>query len=126
MDKELLEQILPIVTKTKEGILKGIDFAQQQLPDLIKQIYVWYTCEYIGWLCFSVIGLVIGVLALKKFYAQVKAGGELMDGNPAWSIIGLIGTLIGIVGIPYAIVCLLQITLAPKVFLLHTIMSLGK
>jgi uncharacterized membrane protein YeaQ/YmgE (transglycosylase-associated protein family) len=127
MDKALLDQIVPIVEKTKEGILKGIDFAQQQLPDLIRQIYIWYTCEYIGWLIFSIIGLIAGIFSLRKFYNQTKKPNDFYDGNIGWMILGITGLLIGLFGIPYDIVCLLQINLAPKVFLLNVIKSvMGK
>ena len=37
----LLTEVLDIIQRTKEGVLKGLEYAQAQIPDLIKQFLNW-------------------------------------------------------------------------------------
>ena len=72
MDKELLKELLLIIEKTKEGILKGVEIAQEQMPNLIQQVYSW---EF----SISVIGICVGVamfIPLRWYHKLNKSSDE--------------------------------------------------
>jgi len=140
MNEKLLEQILPIVEKTKEGILKGVEIAQEQFPELIKQVLAWhFTISLIAWLtgilmliiCGFCLRNVINVVTTECDKDKDSAGGShSWDVHPTvklgFSIAGTIICLaIGIVNL-----CTfwnwLQILIAPKLFLIEYISNLIK
>lgn len=131
MNKEILEQLLPIVEKTKDGILKGIEIAQEHVPDLIQQIIAWelavgYICTIIGFV-FMVSIAIIWTILIKKD----KAINNLDDDTqnliyvPSF-IFTVIGGLTGILMFTTSIVKIVKISVAPKLFLIEYISNLIK
>jgi hypothetical protein len=119
MDKELLAQILPIVEKTKEGILKGVEVAQEQMPELIEQIIRWH---FVRSLMVFIVGLIFAIgIPIACYWTNKEHN---LDGVP---YIGLI-----LMFVPFMIWDLangfvwLQILIAPKLFLIEYISSLLK
>ncbi len=115
MNKELLAQILPIVEKTKAGILKGIEVAQQQVPDLIDQIYRWE---------FSVgcIGIVIGVLFIVIPIRWVKFLNKMTEEDSVPAFMGWVLPMgIGAVVFFINLMKCMKIIIASKLYLIEYI-----
>jgi len=122
MDKELLEQILPIVEKTKEGILKGVEVAQEQMPELINQIYAWrFTISLLGFLLgllLIIATFIIPIILYKKLKVAEEEGCGLV----------FLGYMLIV---PFTAICVenldwLKILTAPKLFLVEYISNLIK
>ena len=125
MNEELLKQLIPIAEVTKEGILKGVEIAQQQVPELINQILVW---------CFikSLFSFIIGVCCLVSLiwlFRLAPKWWKEANYNPTFKTIfsimwGIIGTIGGIIGITDWI--WIKILVAPKLFLVDYLTNLIK
>ena len=122
MNKELLAQILPIAEKTKEGILKGIEIAQQQMPDLINQVLAWnFIISLLGCL-FGLICFILMVWVCKKWLFTTE---WLNETNAGSGVAGLflitISLFIFILNHTW-----IKILVAPKLFLIEYISNLIK
>lgn len=116
MNEKLLNELLPIVEKTKEGILKAIEMLQVQFPDLIKQIYAWETTV-------SIIGIVIGLLLIIIPSFFVKRINQI-DKDNRDTVFKAIYILSWIISIPFIIpniMKIVQIIVAPKLYLINYI-----
>ena len=103
MNKEMLEQVLPIVEKTKEGLLKGIDIIYQELPELINQILIW---EF----SIGIIGILVGLLIFGFILFTVKIKNFWKDGE-----IFVLGNLF----FWLSLIKVIKIYVAPKLYLLN-------
>lgn len=119
MKEEIIREVAGM---TKEGILQGIDILQQEVPELIQQIYRW---EFtIGAFCFL---LGIGLsFAAKKFFSLAK-GDELsydMEFVYYTSVIvcGIAGTAMSLCNA----IKMLKIVVVPKLYLVNYIFDLVK
>jgi hypothetical protein len=124
-DKELstLDQILvdtikkssdasgEIYNATKMALIKGIDFAETQIPDIIEQFLLWHLAESIVW-------LVVGILFFSgALYLAIKYWRELQECivlNVAVIVISSITIIRQTLDIVYILV-------APKVYIMEYI-----
>ena len=128
MNKELTEHLVPIIEKTKEGILKGIEVAQEQCPEIIEQLLAWKFIESILGTGIAITAVFLGILSVK---IGIKKGGlvEWRDEEALrfvpFLILGVSSSVIGslailVPGIPNWV----QILVAPKIYLLEYISGL--
>ncbi len=127
---QLLKEALDIIQKTKEGVLKGLEYAQAQIPDLIKQFLNWELTVGIILMIFGVIIFVVGWhlwdKALKKADKRVKELKETDGWDDATAGLALSGWVGMILGFPFLFFNLLkvaQIAVAPKLFLVKWLMA---
>ena len=133
MNKEIMAQILPIVEKTKEGILKGVEIAQQQVPELIQEILKWNFTVSLVWFIVGVIGMSVTIYCLirilKTLHSELKKDMTDLSEEGAYNFsifipTGIVAFLFGCnVFVNYE---WLQIMIAPKLFLIEYISNLLK
>lgn len=124
MKDEIIKEVMGM---TKEGIMKGIDVLQREVPELVHQIFAW---EF----TVSIIGIVIGVALLipiwmsvsKKYRKRISDYVYAKDLEPLHYIglflCGLIGFLMTICNLMKA----LKIIITPKLYLVNYIFGLMK
>jgi len=123
MNKELLQEFLPIVTKTKESILAGIEVLEKQVPQVVNEIFKWESS-------ISVIGIVLGLIFIIIAIIIVKNWKKLWaiaydKDNELGLAIGLI--ILSITGITmfiYNTCKMINILVAPRLYLLNYISGL--
>lgn len=138
MNEKIAEQIVPILEKSKEGIIKGIELAQEQFPQLIEEIVRWN-------LAFHLIWFLVGLAAIIPLVKCFKKVTRVMDrefkededhGDHSWNMnscsemaLGLTGTfaflLVSLVNIPMHLVWL-KILVARRLFLIEYFANLLK
>ena len=126
MNNELLAQLLPIIEKSKEGILKGIEFAQEQVPVLVQQILAWEFWHNLiltlgGVLCFIIIGW--GLTFCLSLHKKKKQENKYYESVDIWAPFTILATSFFILGV--ALFCsifkVVKILVAPNLFLLEYI-----
>lgn len=122
------EQLAEILKKGLEAAEKTGSFVVEQAPDLIQQLIVWKTCEYILLILISV-GL---ILSIKKWYnSAIKRYGDFDDFIDSVEFVGF--SIYSIIVIPifgialfHSFFNLVQILLAPKIWLIEYATNLIK
>lgn len=122
------EQLAEILKKGLEAAEKKGNFVVEQAPDLIQQLIVWKTCEYILLILISV-GL---ILSIKKWYnSAIKRYGDFDDFIDSVEFVGF--SIYSIIVIPifgialfHSFFNLVQILLAPKIWLIEYATNLIK
>ena len=121
MNKELMEQLLPIIEKTKEGVLRGVELAQEQMPELIQQLLLWHGIKSFLFFLLGVVilvgtGILLKIIIPKTrwnepevvcymfFIFPIVSGFTVVLGNITW----------------------LKVLVAPKLFLIEYISNLIK
>lgn len=120
LNDKIMEQLLPIVERTKEGIIRGVEIIQEQAPEVVSEVLKWnFTISLIACIC----GIILAFLAIpiyktvnKLVDGTVDDGMQLLAGAPL--IIGLVVTFVNLNW--------LKIAIAPKLFLIEYIMNLVK
>ncbi len=120
MKEELMAQVLPILEKTKEGILKAVEIVQAEMPELIQQVLAWnFTISLIGCIVGWVI-FVLGICLFQLIHKEVKDTSD--NGCQAISLALLVpGLLMGVLNLTW-----LKIAIAPKLFLIEYVTNLIK
>jgi hypothetical protein len=116
MNEELVKHLIPLVDMTKEGILKAIDVAQTQVPDLIKQLFAWEIA--VAWM--GIIGSILGLGVMLYIGWRIYKNTE--DSFAFHS--ALIISIVPICIIGSEIAKLVKIYVAPKLWLMQYIMGL--
>jgi hypothetical protein len=123
MIKEQLQQeLLNIIQLSKEGVLKGIDLAQQQAPDLIKQILTYNL--YVRWIECIIVGfLFLLTLCITIYYLIRNIKNKYSDADDYFSIVwmSLLPMIFSLIFFYLSLPNLIQIYVAPKLFLLEYI-----
>ena len=119
--KETDQQLAYILKKGLEVAEKTGNFVVEQAPDLIQQLIVWKTCEYIFWILISIAFL----FSIYKWYkSAMKRYDDLdnfIDETEFLAFFTYSITVILILGIAlfHGFFNLLQILLAPKIWLIE-------
>lgn len=121
---QLLNETLEIIRSTKEGVIKGFQYAYNQLPDIIAQFLSWEFYNRLIWVLIGVTLLIIGTvgyLRLAKFVRSTHdrkrdyGGAEFFLGVSFW----LIGASIALTHLFQ----LVKIVVAPKIYLIQWILA---
>ena len=122
------EQLAEILKKGLEAAEKTGNFVVEQAPDLIQQLIVWKTCEYILLILISV-GL---ILSIKKWYNWAIKRYEYFGDFTGevefivFSIYSIFVILVFGITLFNSFFNLIQILLAPKIWLIEYITNLIK
>lgn len=88
MNEEIVKQIIPVLEKSKEGIIKGIEIAQEQFPQLIEEIIRWNLAFHLIWFLVGLAAIIPLVKCFKK--AMRVLGQELKrdkdEGAHSWDV----------------------------------------
>lgn len=152
MNEQLQQALTAILNKTMSGVDAGVSFLSSEIPDVIHQLLIWKLAE--AALLFSVFSVVaiLGVAALRKSFGPIKAhsrGSSLYYGNSGndlekegkrlmaenssalpfaifGSIFGVLALLVFAINGTQQLAKILQIWLAPKIYLIEYAASLAK
>lgn len=119
MNKEILEQVFPVVEKAKEGLLAAIEGLQTQCPLLIKELLWWEGVKWGLWAVLFTVAFVLGLLFWRRFCRWVFADNAVVF--TAYAAILFIAAPVG------ALCCtvpLIKVIIAPRLFLLEYVMRL--
>lgn len=120
------EAIAKVLETALNGLQKTGEFVVEQAPDLIRQLLLWNTVEYILFLVFGLMFLIGGPLTARKVW-KMSAGSDAYDKGGYYACTALsaiIGVMAGVPLVIHNLCGLLKITLAPKIWLLEYAASL--
>jgi hypothetical protein len=112
MNEELAKHLIPLVDLAKDGVIKAVEIAQAQLPDLVKQIFAWeITVAWLG-IAVCMIAFSIGIIS---WVVGQKTGWD----NEGILTFTVFFTIMPSIWIWCPIVKLLKIYVAPKLWLMN-------
>ncbi len=145
INEQLQTALSEMINKSVDGIESSVAFMQQELPDVIEQLLMWYMVKGLMWVVFGFVLILLTAAFWKKVYAcKPNKDGE---SNWAWSteslyrskIVSLdeftlfaggtasfISLLVGIPVILVNIVEPIKIWIAPKIWLIEYAAQLVK
>lgn len=123
MNEQLQQALATIITKTMQGIDSGVSFLGSELPDVIQQLLIYKA----AWAGVEAVLLTVFVgmyIAFWRFYSKAENGfwKSFGDPEPPTIVIGVIGgflSIVFVVGIIADIQTIVQIWLAPKIYLIE-------
>lgn len=114
--KDIVSQVL---LKSIEAVQNGAEWVKGQIPDVLTQFMQWQLAYHTIW---GLVALIVTILLMILLVNAFKS-----DGWDDAALFGLIfSTLISIVFFMYHLFCVVEIKIAPKVFLLEYAASLIK
>ena len=126
--KETDQQLAEILKKGLEAAEKTGNFVVEQAPDLIQQLIVWKTCEYI----FLIIISIAFMFSLYKWYKSAMKRYDDFDGfyikteSFIYGVYAIVVILIFGIALFHSFFNLIQILLAPKIWLIEYAANLIK
>ena len=126
--KETDQQLAEILKKGLEAAEKTGNFVVEQAPDLIQQLIVWKTCEYIFWILISIAFL----FSVYKWHKSAMKRYDDFDGFCdkieffIYCIYAIVVILIFGIALFNSFFNLIQILLAPKIWLIEYATNLIK
>ena len=126
--KETDQQLAEILKKGLEAAEKTGNFVVEQAPDLIQQLIVWKTCEYI----FSILISIAFLFSVYKWYKSARKRYGVLDNFidktefELFSIYSIVVILIFGIALFNSFFNLLQVLLAPKIWLIEYATNLIK
>ena len=119
------EELQNALTEILRGVLSAKDFVLAELPEVVTQLLTWKMYESIIWFIFGIISIIIVIVVNCKTFKQswkitVEVGAPAILANIIGSVIALIA-ISSIMNLDW-----LQITVAPKVYLIEYVASLAK
>jgi uncharacterized membrane protein len=121
----LNDALVDIIQKTQGAVESGVSFLSQQIPEVIQQLLMWKLVESIVLLVvglIAVVAYIVAVMAAVKYDSVVYAGDTTFPTALFGSFIGLTGAILGI----FSVLEILQIYIAPKVWLIEYAAHLAK
>ena len=119
---KVLEEFLPVLKKTKENLLKGIDLAEKECPELIKEIVRWKIVDNLYQAGLSLL-VVCGTTPIFIF------GGKQVEDDFGWALVIALTSALDII-LCVTIACcinnILKVLIARRLFLVEYITNLFK
>ena len=127
----ILEQTLvDTINATKQGITAGIDFASNQIPDVIQQLLMWKLAENILFAFVFVLCIIFYLVVMTKAWNIYQAKSERERNEGFLVLFGAFGGVFLFIMPAIALVVhlkeILQITIAPKIYLIEYVSNLIK
>lgn len=124
MNKELLDQLLPIAEKAKEGVFGAVEFLEQQAPEVINELLWWKGITSFLWWAAAVVFIVVYAVCAKRLWEWIDK-----QNDTDATMVGLI--LSAVTLIPAAIslfvnTAWLQILIAPRLYIIEYVGKLLK
>lgn len=117
----------------RKSLEEGKDFVLDQAPDIVRQIVLWRRAELALLLVVAVLGLVVGVVGLRKFWRLGRSA------DPRWNFTTCVDPLaqIGVfvccvvivtasIGLLFDALATVQVWLAPKTYVLEYLTKLWR
>lgn len=125
---EAEQLLIDSIKGIKSGVSQTIDFAKEQVPDVIYQLVLYKTILYGFWLTVGILSLVLAFFVGKKVYKEtLKSYKEAHEGVIVLGgVFVIILSIYGVTSIGCYMSNFIQITFAPKVWLLEYAASLLK
>lgn len=123
MNEQLQQALAAIITKTMQGIDSGVSFLGSELPDVIQQLLI-YKAAWAG-VEAVMLSVFVGLyIAFWRFYAKADNGFWKSCDDPEaptifFGVIGGFLSVVFVVGIIVDIQTIVQIWLAPKIYLIE-------
>lgn len=115
--------LVDIIQQVSGGVKQGVNFLQQEIPDVVKQLLVWKLCEALVMMVFCLLLTTSYIICVVKLWDHHSAD-EFM---PPLLVLGGIFLLAPtLFGVGASILTALQIYIAPKVWLIEYAASLVK
>ena len=121
--------LLEIVTSTKEGIAKGVDFAMEQAPDVCHQLLAFKMWEHGIWVfvfTFPLLAFLVFLLFMRKRWRALdfdtEAGATAICASILWAFVSLIISGFAI----HEAIALIKVVVAPKLYLIEYLSALVK
>jgi hypothetical protein len=119
----LNDALVDILTQVTAGVKQGVMFLQGQLPDVVKQLLQYHLYYNLTVMFLIVVGIAIGSFAELWLIRQYKKGRSYYSDWEAptfiFGILLAIGAVFGIITFVATLLETLEITLAPKVWLIE-------
>lgn len=117
-----------IYDASKSVLAGGIDLVKNQAPELVTEFLKWKFTEALIWtiggLILFIFGAIVSFISIKKlFFCPTKSNEEYI---PVLIFLGLLPVLIGCIGFFYHIFTIIQIWIAPKIYLIEYIADIIK
>jgi hypothetical protein len=107
--------LFDIVSSTKEGIAKGVDFAIQQSPDLVNQLLRWNLVSNISWfVIFLGLDCVLGYVDYRFITYPIDSDGKFFGST----LISILIIVFSFIAVNFALDAV-KILVAPKIFLVE-------
>lgn len=134
MSEQLQNALVDLLTKATSGTDTATAFLSAELPEVVQQLLVWKLAEHSAKLVFALVSLLCALLFFIRFAREYQRGAPTGEGNffhdgTTYSPVttqGIIGSvLFAILAIPAVlslcsnVLTVLQIWLAPKIFLIE-------
>lgn len=128
INTNLQDALSLVIGKTMQGVDASVDFLQQEIPDVIYQLILWYGVKSAVTALFAIIGIILLVVSGKKLVSYIAknykewgdeavAIGGMFIGIP--SVCTYLFALYRVWEVCYTnLMTALQIWIAPKIFLL--------
>lgn len=152
MNEQLQQALTAILNKTMSGVDAGVSFLSAEIPDVIHQLLMWKLAEACLLLAVFTAVAILGGVAIRKSYVPVKRhmrgsslyygnsgndlekeGKELMAENAGAMPFAIFGLIFGVIALfvfavngTQKVAVILQIWLAPKIYLIEYAASLAK
>jgi hypothetical protein len=133
MNEQVMKALTDMLTLSAEALKSGAQMAQQELPIVVKEYLAWGMAEAITW---ATIGMIIVLLCAligwksrKHFVAKnaTSSSGHYYDGDIVACWFAQSGvSLIGIVMVIVNGRTIIQIAVAPRVYLIEQISAMVK
>ena len=118
MNKELLEQLTPLVDLAKDGIFKAVEVAQEQFPILVEEILKWEFTSSLIWCLMSIPFLIGAIYGTIQAYKICKRE-DMWDFMPFCIFMYVPGVMMVAFNMSW-----LHILVAPKLFLFKYLTNL--
>lgn len=114
MNEKLENTVNEILQKSIDAATQGAEFVKDQIPDLLKQLLMWHAARDIILVVMMLLTLTLALVSLKKLVRDID--------DVFWGVCSIVGGIVSlillIVGM-HALFDLVEILVAPKVWLLE-------
>jgi len=135
MNEQLQSALVSIIEKATTGIDAGVSFLSSEMPDVISQLIMWKMSYYSFYFVLGVILIITSILISKSMIKGRKNKDESIwwDGRYGMSEGGIFAAIVCAVAFSLGLIMailnltrIMQISIAPKIWLLEYAASLVK
>jgi hypothetical protein len=133
MNEQLQQALAEILNKATAGVESGAAFLQAELPDVIQQLLMWKMAAAILSILISIVIIYAYAKALISYAKSDRSNRFWHDGYDTISPFGFTTLLAGGIASFFCVLCIidslfdvLQIWIAPKIYLIEYAASLAK
>lgn len=133
MNEQLQSALVQVIEKATTGIDASVSFLSSEMPDVIHQLILWKTSYYSLYAALGLLLIICSILLARniRIGAADKDDNLWWDGKYGMSECGFFGCVacgvafgLGVIIAVSSLTSILQITIAPKIWLLEYAASL--